>query len=96
MLKQYTREELLAREKKRERVFTVILRLSCCVISMVILAGCFYFFTVGGMDEWRDNQDLREFGPKLALAIMGLFTLTTTYAIRGDKSVGSIRRMFSE
>ncbi len=94
MFKQYTTAERRIREKQREERFTVVLRISCGLISLLIIAGFIYFFTNGGLEELKINQDLRKHAPKLALAILGILTMTGVYAVRGDKSIESIRSMF--
>lgn len=96
MLKQYTNEERRQREKKMAGIWTAILRLICSSISILIVVGLFYFFSEGGGEELKSNEDFRRHSVKLALLILTIFTMTTLYAIKGEKSVRNIHRMFKQ
>ena len=95
-MKNPAREERLRREAMREKLFTLLLRLFCASISLVILGGAIFLLSGDEMKEITKSRDFQRSGPQLILALFSLFAMTTSYAIFGDKVVRFFHKFFNE
>ena len=81
------------RQKLYGKVQEFILRAVCVLISTAIIVGVAYFFLHGGVEALKKNEDLRFHAPMIVLAVLSLLTLTTVYAVRGDRAITFIQKL---
>ena len=77
---------------KRDKIQEIILRVICLLISISIIIGSIYFILNGGIEKWEKREDLRPMISLTFLVLYSFLSLTTIFAIYGDKASNYIQK----
>lgn len=83
-----------SKQNFQDKAQELTLRVLCAAISISVMVGVTYFFLNDGIELWKENEDFRFHTLSIISVVLGLFTMTTVFAVRGDKATHYIQNLF--